>query len=196
MGWCRQRVTTRRNERRSRAFALLPISSPGLPFPNARAAETDGRISRSNFERKGYPSVCHDIVIARSVGANAHASLPHALHSQEQLETAYFAFRLSASQPGERVSRDCSSTKHGADLSTCLVHRRDRGCGNIRVIGEQRSDDINRTRALVERFSCIAIGLHAGEDIFGARRCRIVIGGRGPGGDFRSAREIDARGQK
>src|ERR1700678_1349593 len=38
--------------RRSRGFALSPKSAPGLPFPNARAVETNGRISRSNFERK------------------------------------------------------------------------------------------------------------------------------------------------
>jgi hypothetical protein len=41
----------------------------GLPFPNARAAETNGTISRSNFERKGQPILGHDNVIAISVGA-------------------------------------------------------------------------------------------------------------------------------
>ena len=37
-------------------LALPPNSTPGLPFPDARAAETKERICRSNFERKGQTS--------------------------------------------------------------------------------------------------------------------------------------------
>jgi hypothetical protein len=36
---------------------LPPKSAPGLPFPDTRAAKTNGRISRWNLERKGKTSV-------------------------------------------------------------------------------------------------------------------------------------------
>lgn len=102
----------------SRAFALLPISAPGLPFPDARAVETT--TDDMPIESGAQVANLMNVIAAPSVLSN-----PIALHvlvqSHWQSETAYFAFRLSASKAGEGVARNHARAEHGADLPARLV---------------------------------------------------------------------------
>jgi hypothetical protein len=109
--------------------------APGLPFPDARATETNGKISRSNFERKRQLSVCRDnliwavevqivskISLFRTAGPCQLRRLPLVWLSPAWSEAAHLALGLGAPQPGKRVARDHAPAEHGADLPARLVH--------------------------------------------------------------------------
>ena len=90
-------------------------------------------------------------------------------------KAAHLRFGLRAPQVGEGVLRDGGAAENPADLAGRLAHRRDRLAGHIGVVGKERGDHVDRAGALLQRLARVSVRLHAGEDVVGARRGRVVV---------------------
>ena len=111
--------------------------------------------------------------------------------------------RTSASACARRRSLSavlaCSVVRNCAPRSPVICAMLSNGLGrDVALVGQHRGDDVDRAGALLERAPRVAIRLHAGEDVVGARDGRIVVEilrGQRPGRDRqRHARTIREHG--
>src|SRR5436190_1392613 len=85
-------------------------------------------------------------------------------------EAAYLCFRLSASKIFERSTGNFSRAKFTTEIPWHLRHAQYRLRGNVAIIRQKRSNDIDRAGTLLERNLCLAVGFHAAKDVVHARR--------------------------
>ncbi len=109
---------------------------------------------------------------ARMEGRRFRDLTSAACSAQKQRTSASACARLSSLS----ALAACSEVRNGAaHISPDLRHAEHRFGGDIALIGHERSDNIDRTGALLDRLPRLAIRLQATEYVFNARRRRIIV---------------------
>src|SRR5262245_23505390 len=199
----RQRVTAQRDRRSLLLSCPLKLSkNAGPPWkPTPCEAENLSESLSSRFLPRNRNSYCDKSVILRGmqlwasvradcggtagvapavVGYRPPAAQKRALPSgfptrAARSEAAHFRFRLGAAQIVERRLGGLRCAELGAEIALHLADAQHRLGGDIALIRQDGCDDVDRARTLLQDVPGLAIGLHAGEHVIGARRGRIVV---------------------
>src|SRR5438067_516037 len=90
-------------------------------------------------------------------------------------EAADVGFGLGAVELVGRLLRRLALAEESAVLALNLGEAHESLSSFIAVIRQDRRDDVDRARTFIEGYACVAIHLHAGENIVGPGACRIVV---------------------
>src|SRR6185503_4801219 len=122
---------------------------------------------------------------ARS-GANGRSKRRRCSAPVRRSEATHLGFGLGALEIVGGRSCLLGRAEHGAKPPGDLGEAQDRFRGDIAIVRQDRSDDVDGAGALIQGLPCLAIGLHAGKDVVSPGSGRIVV-------EFRRAQRCSHR---
>src|SRR5215472_10357621 len=90
-------------------------------------------------------------------------------------EAANLCFRLSAAEFLKGGPRNFGSAELSTEIPLHLGHAQHRLRGDVSIIWQKRSNDIDRAGTLLEGNLRLPVGFHAAKDVVHARRSWIVV---------------------
>src|SRR5215470_7622695 len=93
-------------------------------------------------------------------------------------EAAYLCFRLSAAKFLKRGSRNFGGAELSTEVPLHLGQAQHRLRGDVSIIWQKRSNDIDRAGTLLEGNLRLPVGFHAAKYVVHARRSWIVVESR------------------
>src|SRR6267142_3688944 len=169
-------------------FRKIPIfDSPTFPMARSVSASRPRTLRATCFRTNGRSTVPgFDVARYRPGGERDR-------EYRRGSETSHFRFRLGSSQVVERGVGLLRRAELSAKISLYLRHAQHGFGRNVPVIGQQGSDNIDRTGALLDRLPCFAIRLDAAKHILRSRRRGIIVDVAGSSCGNRRRAQYDQR---